>query len=138
MRRCITFLLALLLLVSMAFPTWALEPDISDVQIPEEIDSIRVENAFVDISSFSSEALFYVELFVSQDDDGNYYIRNTEALRELLTEEQYALVEEQIRLTSTYSEATTYAATGTEGNPYELHAPAFASRSGLSRCISIW
>lgn len=120
MRRCITFLLALLLLVSMAFPTWALEPDISDVQIPEEIDSIRVENAFVDISSFSSEALFYVELFVSQDDDGNYYIRNTEALRELLTEEQYALVEEQIRLTSTYSEATTYAATGTEGNPYEL------------------
>lgn len=97
-------------------------------QETQEID-IRVEDAYVDVSCFSDEALTYVETYVVENDAGQFYIIDEATLQELLTEQQYTLVEEQIRLTNEYGGASTYAATGTSSNPYELTAGVASSVS---------
>ncbi|MDE6728435.1 MAG: hypothetical protein K2J80_10935 [Oscillospiraceae bacterium] len=83
-----------------------------------EISPDRICYAQVDMSCFTNSALDYVDEYVAQDEDGYYYITDGAALKELLTPEQYALVEEQI--TAVNDDMALYAATGTERNPDEL------------------
>lgn len=112
-KKMTALVLALCITLSLSVTAFAQET--------QEIN-IRVENAFVDVSCFSEEALTYVETYVVENDAGQFYVTDETTLRDLLTEQQYALVEEQIRFANECGSISTYAATGTSSNPYELTA----------------
>ena len=112
-KRITALMLVICITLSLSVTAFAQEPS--------EVD-IRVEDAFVDVSCFTDEALTYVETYVVENDEGLFYIADETALQDLLTEQQYALVEEQISLVNEYGGMTTFAATGSSSNPYELTA----------------
>lgn len=130
-KRITSLMLVICITLSLSVTAFAQESP--------EVD-IRVEDAFVDVSCFTDEALTYVETYVVENDAGQFYIADEATLQDLLTEQQYALVEEQISLVNEYGGMTTFAATGTSGNPYELTDGVTSSVSASSeywfKCVT--
>lgn len=94
--------------------------DVSNNVSDETIPLDRICYAQVDMSCFTNLALDYVDKYVTTDKQGNFYISDSEALKNSLTPEQYSLVEEQITLTNTNNDLSLYADVGTESNPHNL------------------
>ena len=130
-KRITSLMLVICITLSLSVTAFAQESP--------EVD-IRVEDAFVDVSCLTDEALTYVETYVVENDAGQFYIADEATLQDLLTEQQYALVEEQISLVNEYGGMTTFAATGTSGNPYELTDGVTSSVSASSeywfKCVT--
>lgn len=120
LKRCIAVLCALALFGNITLHISATEANNSSVGATNEVASCRIEDAYVDVSSFTNEDLYYVEVCIHEDQDGRFVIADDDSLRKNLTTEKYALVHEQITLCNEYTESTTFAATGTESNPYVL------------------
>lgn len=130
-KKVISILCIVFLLLNILPLVSAVEPTNQDQQ-SEQIDCCRIEDAYVDVSIFTKEDLDYIDLFVREDNDGNFYITDENLLSSYLTNEKYLLVEEQISICNTNARISTYAATGTEKNPYVLEPGALTSVSASS------
>lgn len=111
LKRITALMLVLCMSVLLSATAFALEVSEPDV---------RVEDAVVDVSCFTDEALTYVESYVVENDAGQFYITDEATLQNLLTRQQYTLVVEQIRIVNECGNAPTRPATGSSSNPYEL------------------
>lgn len=88
----------------------------------EQIAAMRFEDVTVDaLLDLDSSALEAIEKDVGIDDCGRYYVEDEDDLRSILTDEEYALVLEQIAASNNGIMALA-AADGSESNPYVLSA----------------
>lgn len=121
-QKAISLALILSMLFGLIGNAYALEAN-TDEELPtEDQQEMRVEDVKVDgIFDFSEEALESVENYVNADENGFFYVGDENALRSVLSDDEYRLVLEQIEITN--AEIMVAAAsdgTGTESNPYIL------------------
>lgn len=114
MKRTISLLLALVMLFTVPFPAFAAETN-------SGIASERIEDAYIDMSSFSEEDVSAVEKYTALNEQNEYFITDTVALQAQLSESEYAAIEQQIRIVNANAGISTAATEdGSSSNPYEL------------------
>ena len=91
MKKIISLMLVLIMVFSVPCNAFAAE-NISDIS-PE-----RTEDAYVDISSFTGADISAVEMYTALNDQNEYYITDTNALRTQLDATKYEAIEQQISI----------------------------------------
>ena len=114
LRRWIAFICVLSIYTSCFAGVSALDYDDAVQMGIDGVDSERIENAVVDVTCFTDEALSYVEQYVKLDSAEQYYISDSATLELLLTEEQFLLVQEQISVCNNYGGMAMFASEGSE------------------------
>lgn len=114
MKRTISLLLTLVMLLSIPCTAFATEID-------NGIASERIEDAFIDMSTFTEEDVTAVERYTALNEQNGYYITDTKALFNQLGETKYRAIEQQIEFVNSNLEiSATATADGSSSNPYEL------------------
>lgn len=141
-KKIVSLLLVFCLCFSLAGNAFAIEANTEDSTLSSDSlaqEAMRVEDVKVEgILDFSQEALESVENFVVADEDGLFYVENEDALKSVLTEDEYTLVLEQIEIVN--NEAMSVAAsseTGSESDPYVLTAGS-AYKTNATGASSTW
>lgn len=127
-RICAVVLSMAMLLCTISTTAFAAEvpantSDITSID-QTQVNAMRFEDVTVDeLRNLDSDAVIAVENYVGIDELGRYYVVNEQSLRATLSNEEYALVLEQIE-DSNIANSIMLAATedGTESNPYILTA----------------
>ncbi len=117
MKRILSLLLAIVMVFSLSGNVFAASDD--TVKATSNEKNSEMEDALVDTSSLTSEALEIINQYIAQAEDDSFYITDADALKKALTKEQYNAVLAQIdALKGSKSRAST--PDGSESNPYEL------------------
>lgn len=115
-RKVTSLTLVLCMCFSLIGNAYAVEAN-TDVERDMRVEDVKVDG----ILDFSEEALEAVENYVHADENCFFYVADENALRSVLTDDEYCLVLEQIEITN--AEAMVGAVsdgTGTESSPYVL------------------
>ena len=114
MKKIMSLLLAVIMTFSMPCTAFATENTNSVV-------NERIEDAYVDISSFTEADISAVEMYTALNDQNEYYITDIIALQSVLDESEYELIEQQISIVNMNAGISTMASEdGSSSNPYEL------------------
>lgn len=133
LKRLCAFILSFTIVVGTSIPAFAAEnpadmaehpantTDIGEIDA-DQVNAMRFENVTIDaLLDFDADSLAAIEKDVGIDEFGYYYVEDEEDLRSVLTDDEYALVLEQIAASN--SETVPLAAEdGSESNPYILSA----------------
>lgn len=127
MKKTLCLLLSVVMLFSMnvtAFATEITEREhITQEHTNMQLSNIRFEDITVEeLRDLNIDAVNAVEQYVCTDDNGNFFVADEDALKAILTDEEYALILKQIYLSNEASAEIRAGANGTESNPYLLTA----------------
>lgn len=118
-KQVISLALVICMCFSLTGNAFALETNAEEEQGSTDMrmEDVQVEGIF----DFSEEALESVETYVVADKTGLFYVEDEDALKSVLTDEEYELVLEQIEIVNDEAMvAAASSASGTESNPYIL------------------
>lgn len=116
MKKIISMVLALIMALSISIQCTAFAAENFNGIIPE-----RIEDAYVDISSFTEEDINAVEMYTAINSQNEYYITDAVALQSLLDEPKFNLVKQQISIANMRIGISVVAtADGSSKHPYEL------------------
>ena len=111
MKKIMSLLLAVIMTFSMPCTAFATENTNSVV-------NERIEDAYVDISSFTEADISAVEMYTALNDQNEYYITDIIALQSVLDESEYELIEQQISIVNMNAGISTMASEdGSSSNP---------------------
>lgn len=127
MKKIMCVLLSVVMLLSVNITTFAAEVTESEPftheQTVGQLSDIRFEDITVEeLRDLNIDAVKAVEQYVCIDDNGNYFVADEDALKAILTDEEYVLVLKQISLSNKANTVIRAGANGTENNPYILTA----------------